>query len=135
MDEAGGADRLDDELGDPITAGEPYGGVPIGVHHADLDLPAIARVHRAWSIDDADAVPGREAGPRMDEGGVTGRQSDRDAGADQPALPRSEFEVLGGLQVGAGVAGVGIGRGSIPGSSCTILTSTAAGDSSITRRA
>jgi hypothetical protein len=123
-DERGPVDPLDHELCDAITAAEPYGSIAVGVDQADLDLPAIAGVNRARSVDDADTEVRGEPGPRVDERRETCRQRDRDPGADEPPLTRLQYEVLGRAQVGSRITRPGIARQVQPGSSCCNSTST-----------
>ena len=51
-------------------------------------------------------MPRREAGARLDEARVAFGDRDREAGADERPLPRSELVPLAGGQVEAGVARV-----------------------------
>ena len=106
----GPLDPLDDQLGDPVAAPEHHGLARVEVDHAHLDLAAIAGVDRAGRVDQADPVPDRQPGARVDERGVAVRQRDGDAGGQQRALARRQLRVDRGVQVGAGVAGMGVRR-------------------------
>src|ERR1041385_7764148 len=72
-------DRRDYELRDAVAAvhGE---GLGAEVHEDDADLAAIVRVDGAGRIDDADAVPEREAGAGAHLAFVAFRDRDLDSG-------------------------------------------------------
>jgi hypothetical protein len=80
--------------------------VAVGVDQANLDLTAIARVHCAWRVHDADAVPSGEPGPRVYEAREASWQRDGDACAHQPAFSRFELEALRAAEIGSRVVGV-----------------------------
>jgi len=103
-------DSLDDELGDAVTAPEPYRHSGVGVQQSHLYLATVPRVHGAWRINDRDTVPGGEARSRMDEGCVTGWQRDGNSRAQQRALARRKLDVLGRYQVGARVTWMRVRR-------------------------
>src|SRR5262245_52828373 len=101
---------LDDQLGDPVAALEADGVVAIGVEQGDPDLATVPRVHGARRIDQRDAVPRGEPGPRMDERGVAVGQRDRDPGGNDGPLPGFQPHLSGREQVQPRVAGVSTGR-------------------------
>ena len=82
----------------------------VEVDQQHLDLTAVAGVHGAGRVDDGDAVPGGQPRARVHETAVPLRQREGDPGRHQRALPRREHDVDRGVQVGAGVAGVRVGR-------------------------
>ncbi len=82
----------------------------IRVEQQHPELAAVAGVDQPGCVDHRDAVTEREPGARQDEAGVTGRDLDRDAGADRCPLAGSEQRRLGGAQVEAGIAFVGARR-------------------------
>ena len=104
--ECGHTDRLDDQLSDSVTPGNAHRVAAVGVDQANLDLTAIAGVHGAGRIHDADAVPGGESGPRVHEARVAGRQRDGDTSAHQPAFSRLELEALRTAEIRSRVVGV-----------------------------
>src|SRR4029453_8023393 len=109
VDEADPGDGLDNQLGDAVAAadGERLGRGRVEQHQTDLT--AVAGVDRAGGVDHGDAVAGGQAGAGMDEGGVAVGHGHGQPGADRgPPAPR-EDHVLGGAQVGPGVAGMGVG--------------------------
>ena len=87
-----------------------YALLGVGVEQGDLDLAAVAGIHRPGRVDDRDAVLGGEAAARHDERHVAVGQGDPHAGADERAPAGFEAHRLGGHQVGAGVTGVRVGR-------------------------
>src|SRR5436190_14577855 len=101
---------LDDQLGDPVAALETDHVVGVGVEQGDPDLATVPRVHGSRRIDQRDAVPRGEPGPRVDEGGVAVGQGDRDPGGDNGPLPGFQPHLGGREQVQPGVAGVRAGR-------------------------
>src|SRR5207302_3349682 len=105
LHELGAFHPLHDELCDPVTPGKCDRLGRIVVDQADPDLAAVTRVDGAWRVDDGQADPRGQTGPRMDETGVAGRQRDRDAGPHNHALARREHGVAGGHEIGAGIAG------------------------------
>src|SRR5690606_33356556 len=60
-------DALDEELCDPVTARDPDGFGRIEVDEVHLDLPPVARVDGPGSVDDGQARPRRQSGPRVHE--------------------------------------------------------------------
>src|SRR5437763_1543020 len=52
---------LDNQLGDPVPALEPYRLRLVGVEQSHLDLATVPGVHGAGRIDGRDAVPGSQA--------------------------------------------------------------------------
>ena len=104
-------DFLNDELSNTVAASDGVVGVRVGVDQDDLDFPAVGGVDEARAVDDADAVLERHAAPREDEAPVSHRNGDRDAGRDEGASTTcTEDGGLGGVQIEAGVALVGVGR-------------------------
>jgi hypothetical protein len=101
-------DPLHDELRDAVEAAQLQHLARVVVDHHDLQLTAVAGVDSAGRVHDRDAVPGRQAGARVDERGVAVRQRDGQPGPQHDALTRRDLGVLGGHQVAAGVARVGV---------------------------
>ena len=83
----------------------------VRVEQGDLDLAAVAGVDRARGVDDRDPVPRREARAGVHEGGVAVRagRSPRRSGRS-PAPAAGATTSIARDEVGAGVAGVGVGR-------------------------
>ena len=104
--ERGHTDRLNDQLSDPVATGNAYRLAAVGVDQANLDLTAIAGVHSAWRIHDADAVPGGEPGPWVHEAREACRQRDGDAGPHQPAFSRLKLEALRAAEISSRVVGL-----------------------------
>ncbi len=96
----------------PTSMGK--GCAAVGVEERDPDLAAVAGIHRARAVDDGDAVTHREAAPGHDERDVAVGQGDGHPGSHGGAFTRPEHERFGGVEVGAGVAGMGVRRG-LPG--------------------
>ena len=80
------------------------------VDEQHLDLAAVAGVDRAGRVDHPDAELVRQSRARVHERRVPGRQRDRHPGRHHRPLARLQHHVLGGHQVGAGVAGMGVRR-------------------------
>ena len=110
LDEPGLLHLLDDQLGDPVAAGQVDRLPRVEVDQQHLDLAAVAGVDGPGRVDDRHPEPGGEPGARVHQGDVPVRQRDRDAGRHQRPLPRLEVHVDGRHQVGAGVTGVGVRR-------------------------
>ena len=96
----------DDELRDPHPGLDHERLARVGVQQHDPDLAAVALVDQARRVHDRQAVPRREAGARLNEARVAFGDRDREAGADERPLPRSELVPLAGGEVEAGVARV-----------------------------
>jgi hypothetical protein len=99
---------LDDQLSDPVATSNAHRLSLVGVDQADLDLAAIALIHGARSVHNADAVPSGQSGARVHEGRVAGRQRDGHTGSDQPPLSWPELEIFSAAQIRPRITGVGI---------------------------
>jgi hypothetical protein len=110
LDELGSHDRLDDELGDPVTAAKLDRCCAIGVDDDHLDLTSIAGVDGAGSVDQGQPVAESQAGSRMDKSGIPRRERHRNAGPDAGSFAWRELDILGAEQIGPRVAVVGICR-------------------------
>jgi hypothetical protein len=97
--------RLDDQLGDPVTAPETQRGRRVEVDQVDLDLPPVPGVDGPRRVDQAETEPVGQAGTRVDEAGVALGDGDGHARADQRALERRQVDVLGQGEIRARVAG------------------------------
>jgi len=108
--ERGPLDPLDDELGDPVATRDldGRGGVVVDQDHEDFAAVSRRRPYRGALRT---VIPG---GRPARSGGAPDRHSPRDrdgdAGPHRRAGARGKLDPLGGDQVGAGVARVGVGR-------------------------
>src|SRR5262245_56501928 len=74
--------RCDQQLGDTVPGLDHERLGAVGVEQQDSDLAPVAGVDQARGVDEGDAVARREARSGQDQTGVSGRDLDRDAGAD-----------------------------------------------------
>src|SRR5574341_709256 len=88
----------DDELGDPLAAGERDRLAAV-VHEDDPHLAAVVGVDRSGGVHHADAEPQRQAGARPDLPLVAGRNLDREPGGDEPPLADCERHRLVGAEI------------------------------------
>ena len=104
-------DGLDHELGYPVPPPDREGIIGVGVDQEDLDLAPVAGVDQSGGVEAGDAVAVGQPGAGLDEGGVPLGHGHRQPGRNQgPATPRGQGGILAGDEVGAGVAGPGVGR-------------------------
>ena len=96
-------ERHEHELGDAVAGGGLEARVA-QVHEHHADLAAVVGIDQAGTVDDRDAVRGRQARARRDEAGDAGRQGDRHAGRHRRPLARPQREPLGSAEVVARVA-------------------------------
>ena len=108
-DELRARDGHHDQLRDAVADRDVVAPLGVGVEQGDLDLAAVAGIHRPGRVDDRDPVLRRQAAARHDERDEALGKGDAHAGAHERALPGFEPHRLGGHQVGAGVAGVRVG--------------------------
>lgn len=95
---------------DPVAAVQAEGFLGVGVDQGHPDLAPVARVDGAGGVDQGDAVLGGQAGARVHEGCVAVGQRDGEPGADDGPLAGQQFEIFGRVEVGSGVARVGVER-------------------------
>jgi len=110
LDELGLFDPLHDQLRDPVAARQHDRFTKIMVDQADADLTPVPGVDGARCVHHRKTDAGGEAGPRVHEPRVPGWQRDRDPRPDHTAFPRSEHDIGGRHEVGAGITGTGVGR-------------------------
>lgn len=104
-------DRLHDELGDALTAGDLERLGRVVVDQAHLQLTAVAGVDQPRGVQDGDPVLERKTAPRLDQACVALRKRDRDACGDEgPTAGGSKGDVLSGDQVDTGVPHSGVRR-------------------------
>ena len=109
--ELGVLDPLDDQLGDAVAPAHLVVGVRVGVDQQHPQLVAVAGVDQAGGVEARDAVAQRQAAAGLDEPGVALGDGEGDAGGHQrPPRRRRQDRALAGHEVGAGVAGPGVGR-------------------------
>ena len=109
LDELRASTRWNDELRDPVAAGEAQRRGRIVVDHDDLDLAAVAGVDGARRVDQPEAGPRGQTGPRVHERGVAVRERNRDPGRQHRSLAGRERDVDGRDDIGARVAGQRVG--------------------------
>lgn len=96
-------DALDEELCDPVTARDPDGFGRIEVDEVHLDLPPVARVDGPGSVDDGQARPRRQSGPRVHETHVPDGQRDGDSRRHEDTVSGCQVAVLRGVEIDPGV--------------------------------
>jgi hypothetical protein len=102
---------LYDKLRDSVTARDGGDRCRIVIDQHDHDLAAVSGVDRTRCVQDGDPEAGGESGPWVDQADVAVREFDRDPGRDErPATARSDLDIGGGVQVGAGVTGMSVER-------------------------
>jgi len=100
----------DDELSDAVATGDLRGFRRVMVDQVHQNLAAVTGVDRTGRVEHGHAEAYGEPGAGMHEPDVAGRERDRQARPHQPAGARPQLHVLGGDQVRAGVARVGVRR-------------------------
>lgn len=108
FDELTGNDRLDDQLCDPVATAYLDGRLRIEVDEDDLDLTPIVTVDKPRSVHKAQALLQGEPASGLDETCVPVRYGEGDARAHQCAPERGNLSVLGGPQIQAGIAFMGV---------------------------
>lgn len=98
---------LDQQLGNTVATMHDDRGDRVEVNQCNLDLAAIAGINCAGSVDDRKTKARSQTGARMHQADHAVRDRDRDAGRDQRALTRREFDMLGAVEIDAGVTVVG----------------------------
>ena len=96
-----------DELCDPHAGLDHERLAGVGVEQDDPDFAAIALVDQPGRVHDGQPVPRGQPGARLDEACMPFGDRDREAGADERPLPRSELVPLAGGEIEPGIPGVG----------------------------
>ena len=79
----------------------------VEVDQRDLDLPAVARIDGARTVDDRKPYPRSQSRPGVDQADHSERNGDRDTRSHQGALPRIQLDVFCAVQIDPGIAVVG----------------------------
>jgi len=98
---------LDDQLRDAVTA--LHHDIPsiVVIYRDDLDLAAVPGIYDAWGVDESEPVPDRSPTACMNESGISGRQRNGDAGADQGATSRRHHTCFISEQIPGSIPGMG----------------------------
>src|SRR5690606_7618797 len=110
LGESGSYNGLDYQLCDTVPAFDDGGPLRVEVGEVDLDLTPVPGVDGAGGVDPGDPEPVGQARSRGDEADVALGDRHGQAGGDERAPPWLERDAFGGVEVGAGVAGVGVRR-------------------------
>ena len=100
-------DPLHQQLGDAIAAVHDDGLDQVEIDQRNLDLPAIARVDGAGTVDDRKPNPRSQSRAGVDQADHSERNGDRDARSHQGTLARIQLDVFRAVEVDSGVAVVG----------------------------
>jgi len=109
LDEVDQLDALHQQLRDPVTAADDDRHRRVEIDQRDLDLTTVTRIDGARAVDDRKTHPRSQSGPRMNQADHSVRDGDRDAGAHQRAVAGCQLDVLGAVEVHAGIPVVGPG--------------------------
>ena len=96
-----------DELRDAHARLDHEAVCHIRVEQDHLQLPAVPRVDQPRRVDDRNPVPIGETRAWLNEAGITLRDSNREACADDRALAGTKLEPVARRQVEARIAGIG----------------------------
>lgn len=98
---------LNQQLGDPVATPDTDRLHRIEVDQRHLDLAAIAGVDRTGAVHDRKTYARSQTGPGMNQADHAVRDSHRDTGWNQAALPGGQLDVLGAVQINSGITVVG----------------------------
>ncbi len=103
------SNRHHHELGDPVPAFHLVVGDRVGVDQEDRELTAVPRVDEPRGVEAGDPVVEGETAARQDEAAIADGQGDDDPGRNEgPATPGAQTGVFAGIEIGPGVARVGV---------------------------
>jgi hypothetical protein len=91
--------RLDHQLGYPISHLYVNRGTGIQIRRKDRDFPAVTRIDQSRGIDDRKPLAQGSATSRMNEPRVARRETDCDTGWDRRALSWTKSAIQRGVQI------------------------------------
>ena len=107
LDQLDQLDALHQQLRDAIAPSHHDRRVRVEVDQRDLDLPPIARIDGARTVDDRKPYARGQTRARMDQPHHAERNRHRDTRGHQRAVPGFQRDILRAVQVYPGVALVG----------------------------